>query len=29
LIGIVSVTPALLGKDEAQEKAPEIAVPTS
>jgi hypothetical protein len=29
LIGVVSVTPALLGKDEAQEKAPETAVATS
>jgi len=29
LIGVVSVTPALLGKDEVQEKAPEVAVATS
>lgn len=29
LIGVVSVTPALLGKDEAPEKTPEIAVGTS
>ncbi|PWZ41054.1 hypothetical protein Zm00014a_016094 [Zea mays] len=29
LIGVVSVTPALLGKDEAQEKPPEMAVGAS
>ena len=29
LIGVVSVIPALLGKDKAQEKTPEIAVPAS
>lgn len=29
LIGVVSITPALLSKDEAQEKAPEIAAGAS